>query len=183
MQTGFDDGAEATLQYEEQYVEGENGYYGYSSDPGYYGHYNEYDEYQEEEEYYGDEYYDQDYNEQDYNDQQYNEQQYNGYNEDDYYYQDQGEGYSEYSGYEYAEEVEEVVEEQYTIPTPGSFVAQRQMVLQGELPALKSLPKRTFQGLSHESKYNNSKLFPMQSSERLTYQRPSISPKVTQIKA
>jgi hypothetical protein len=212
MQTGFDDdGAETTLQYEEQYVEGEyeyddadydyendpngeNGYYGYSSDPGYYGHYNEYDEYQEE--YYDEEYYDENYNEQGYDEQGYNEQGYNeqgydeqeyegyneqGYNEGDYY--DQGEGdyaYSKYSGYEYAEEV---VEEQFTIPTPGSFVAQRQMVLQGELPALKTLPKGTFQGLSHESKYNNSKLFPMQSSERLTYQRPSISPKVTQIKA
>ncbi|RIA91078.1 hypothetical protein C1645_768462 [Glomus cerebriforme] len=193
MQTGFDDdGAETTLQYEEQYVEGEydyyedadydyendpngeNGYYGYTSDPGYYGQYSEY----QEEEYWenGEEYYDQEYDE-------YNE-------EGDYdYYQNQREyEYSDYSGYD---EVEEPV----TVPTPGSFVAQRQMVLQGELPAMPALPtpKKTFKGLSHENKYNNSKLFPMQSSERLSYQSPmnfkgksalsSISPKVTQIRA
>ncbi|GBB90871.1 hypothetical protein RclHR1_00180009 [Rhizophagus clarus] len=188
MQTGFDDdGARTTLQYEEEYAEGEyyedadydyendptgeNGYYGYSSDPGYYGHYNEYDEYQEE--YYDEEDYDQDYNGQYYNEQGYNEQDYNEqyYNEEDYY---QGQGENDYAYSEYSEYTEEVVEEKYTIPTPGSFVAQRQMVLQGELPALQALPKRTFQGLSHESKYNNSKLFPMQSSERLTYQRPSV---------
>ncbi|CAG8492916.1 169_t:CDS:2 [Funneliformis mosseae] len=183
MQTGFDDGAKtmSMLQYEseEQYVEGQyydqydeyeddydyendpTGENGYNTDPGYYGQYNEYqEEYWEGEE---DNYYnDQEYNDQEYDDQEYNDQE--EYNDQDYNDQE----YNEKGDYNYDQEgyYTEEVEEQYSAPTPGSFVAQRQMMLQGEIPAIPK-KKSNFYGLSYENNYKNSKLFPMQAAEPL----------------